>query len=75
MTQVASKKRVGRSTKQVTPVSQGSEPEQSHQGSQTGGPNVMDILLEISSQLQQPKLTSLASRRQKGYTTEEVLLS
>ena len=52
MTPVARNKRVGTSTKQAIPMSQGPEPKQSCQGRCEGGLQVIDALLDISSQLQ-----------------------
>ena len=51
MTPVAPTMRTGRSAKQATPMSQGSEPEHSCQGSHEGDSEVMDSFLDISSQL------------------------
>ena len=52
---MAQKKRMGRSSKYVTSENWGPKSEQSHPDSREGSPEVMDVLLDISSRLQATK--------------------
>ena len=52
MTPVAPKKRTVRSAKQATCANRSPEPKQSHPGSHAGGPEVIDVLLDISNRFQ-----------------------
>ena len=72
---VAPTKRVGRCAKQVTHTSQSHNPELSHLRSHGRGPEVIHVLLDMSSWLQATRAYITASRKLNGYTTWEAQLS